>query len=168
MSESTAVMATVITDASFQTADGNAGWAGRVICEKQRVTYQGQTTIPRGSSNDAELLAVVETLHRAWEAGVLRVGFGVLIQTDNQHVIHLLNHHYEKQSHKNWPATPPRTSPAQAECLSRLRLLMETLRPDWVFARHVRGHLVKADREARHHVQEAMDRVARGARCKPR
>lgn len=164
MSESHAVMATLIADASFCPSTKQAAWAGRIIFSQQRATYTGTRFLPHGSSNDAELIAVVDTLEQAWRSKSVGHKAGVLFQTDNAHVVRLLNHHFENVTHRNWPPSPPRTSALQEETLAQLRRLFKEMEPDWVFARHVKGHVPHAQRAARQHVQESMDGLARATR----
>lgn len=152
--------ATIITDASWYSTNGSASWAGAVIHDTRRAEYAGTVRDPVASSQEAELIAVVNTLHHALHSGVLPIHYGWLIQSDNLHIVNLLNFHFQDAGNKTKPKRAPATSPLMLRALQHLHDYKNRAEPKFILARHIKGHVRAADREPRHHVQERMDRLA--------
>lgn len=155
------VFATIITDASWSHKNLSGSWAGSVISCHGRDTFSGELKGVVPSSNFAEIAAVANTLHAALHTGeALRSTMGWLIQTDNAHIVHLLNFHFESPLHKRKPRFPPKTIQLEENCVAWVERLRGLAKPKFILARHVKGHIDQASRKARHHVQENMDKLA--------
>ncbi len=150
--------ATIITDAGL--SNGRARWGGRVITHEGAQTYHGEVRSFVPSSNAAELIAVVNVVHAASRAHQLYRGMGWLIQTDNDHVVRLLNHHFQTRP-KDKPFLPPHTAQMEDEAVEALRKIAEAAIPEFIYTRHVKGHVAYSARNAAQHVQQSIDNIVR-------
>jgi ribonuclease HI len=164
MTTAPAPQITLIADGSYRPQTGEAAWAGRIIVGQTRRTYSGAFILSGGCSNDTEVHALSHTFLRALQEGMLPPKAGVLFQTDSQHALLLFNHHFALHVPKHRPEHPPRSTKHQGDCIRQLRAAFATHQPEWVFAKHIPGHQPKRTRDARQHVQEAMDKQAEKAR----
>lgn len=155
--------AAIITDASWVDRDRTGSWAGAVISNfvSGREVFGGKLKGHVPSSNYAELAGVANTLHAALQSQrALRKGMGWLIQNDNVHVIRLLNFHFQQADNKSKPYSPPHTSELENVVVKHIAGLAKTAEPSFILAKHCKGHVAPEQREARHHVQEEMDKLA--------
>lgn len=125
------VMATIITDASYHPGTGHAAWAGRVICLGQAEDFYGPMKLPVKSSNDAELAALVNTLHIVLRRGFVPRRAGLLFQTDSMHVVQLVNYHFANPNHRKKPKTPPPTNDFQDTIIAYLVKTFRTHEPGY-------------------------------------
>lgn len=150
---------TIITDAGWQPIAHTATWAGRVIADHGSETFHGEVKSRPSSSNAAEFIAVVNTIHSAMRSGAIQPEYGWLIQLDNVHVIDAINFAFK---HRNTNVRQlPSMCALQRNCLRTLESLAELAQPNFVLARHVKAHIKPSARAARHHVQQSMDDLCR-------
>lgn len=147
--------ATVTTDASLCHKTGAAGWAGRVIHNGSRYTYSGAFKVHMKQSNCAEIASICNTLHHAVHAKHIPDGCTVLIQADNLRVVNILAGHK-----KNGRTRATNLSVVEQIALEKINEIVEVAGLILIM-RHVKGHVRFTDREAKHHVHEAMDKEAR-------
>ena len=77
---------TVLADASWCPSTGAAGYGYWIASD--RGSRGGGNVLSRATTNnDAEMMAVVNTLHIALTAGLIESGDVVLVQTDSSHAI---------------------------------------------------------------------------------
>lgn len=142
-------------------SDRSGSWAGTVISVYGRQEFHGKLKGHVPSSNYAELAGVANVLFCALrDLLALKPQMGWLIQLDNAHVIRLLNFHFEDDAHKNKPFSPPHTAAGENIIVANLHQMKARMLPNFILARHVKGHVQEGDRAKVQHVQEAMDRRA--------
>lgn len=81
---------TMICDASHCPETGAAGFAGWIAGTGGSGAVDGGVKDVVKSSNDAEFIAVINCLHMGLQRGLIRDGYSVLIQCDNENVVNAL------------------------------------------------------------------------------
>jgi ribonuclease HI len=141
------ISATVITDASYDHATKEAGWAAWVKVDgiSRPIKHYSSFLVPVANSTQSEKLAAINGIWMAARHGAMRV----LVQSDCTAVIHLID------------GTTKKTSPLEewAQWLADAGVQDVKL-----YARHVRGHTKTND--ARSHVNRWCDKMAKKARRK--
>lgn len=154
-------IATIITDASHNNLVRMGSWAGRVIQDNKRMTYGGVLKGSVDSSQDAEMAAVVNTIHKGLCEEIITTDAGWFIQSDNSHVVNVLMHHFGNQNYRSWPQFCNKTTPYQTRLVTKMRELVETVKPPFVHIKHVKGHVKYHFRDRKHHVHADLDNLAR-------
>lgn len=152
------LFATVITDGSFSDHSRKGGWAGRVICNGVRDTWWGPISSECFSSNDCEIAAVGNTLYFAIKDGKLPAGAGVYLQVDNKRTLEIVR---KFTSPKDWSIA---LTPIETEVIKFLRSVVNGKDIRFLVSNHIKSHVNKHAREARHHVHEALDGWAKKGR----
>lgn len=148
--------ATVITDASHCPNSGAAGWAGRVIIDGQRFTFSGPLKGKFGTSTEAEIAAMVNTLHVAYRKEVLVAGTCLLLQIDNERARRIIGH---IGNNANYNAA--NLSERELIIREKLREIWQEFNPPRITIKHVKAHKKFHERQANNHVHEVMDRLAK-------
>lgn len=81
------MLVTVITDASYCSETGAAGYGYWVVSERGRASGGGKFSYKAESSLDAEMKAIVNGIYIALREGIAQEGDRVLVQTDCQGAI---------------------------------------------------------------------------------
>lgn len=147
-------LATIITDASLCSDTGAGGWAGRVITNGKRYTFSGPLKIKATSSTVAELAAVCNTLHCAFREGVIEEKATLLFQIDNVQTIQLMETAARRSRESKGFGK-------DAQKAMRLIVDMINAHGGRIVIRHVKAHKKRHEREARHHVHEVLDGLAK-------
>lgn len=160
---------TIICDASLLRQHGLThhiwGWAGMAISDYGRQMYSAPGKAVVENSNDCELYAVAGTIlcmirEKGW---AWAPGLGWLIQSDNMHVVRLVNWFWEDSSHTSRPVRQPSMTKAQWVAIRiiawTIAMLGQSAAPAFIHCKHVKGHLCRDDPKftRRHHVQADVD-----------
>lgn len=156
-------MATIITDASHNNIVYMGSWAGRVIFDGKRMTYGGVLNGRVESSQDAEMAAIINTIHRGLCEEIIPVGAGWYVQSDNTHAVQVYNHLFGNRSFRSWPATLPKLNRYQYRLIGHMETLVSEVKPAFVHVRHVKGHVKFSNRDRKHHVHSDLDNLARNS-----
>jgi ribonuclease HI len=151
-------LVTVITDASLDPRSGHAGWAGRAICDGVRKTYSGSIKDSCASIHDVEIAAIANTLHSACRDGLVSEGKAILFQVDNQRTLSVVRIAMRQVSDANHVRN---LTPVEQRAVDVIVDLIDRHGVGRATARHIKAHKKYHQREARHHVHEAMDRLAK-------
>lgn len=146
---------TLIADGSWSSESRKGGWAARLIYEGERFTYSGPCKNLCKQSYDAEIAAIGNGLKFALEEKVIPEFKGIFVQTDNMRTLELL-----KTLREN------RIIRSAMEIKVRLFLcqLLDEKKVKYFSCRHIKGHVPEHQRQARHHVHEVLDRLAKQGR----
>lgn len=154
-------MATIITDASHNHLVRMGSWAGRVISEGKRMTYGGVLKGKVESSQDAEMAAVVNTIHKGLCDEIISTDAGWYIQSDNTHVVNVFMHHFGNRDYRAWPKECNKVTRYQKRLIASFRELIDEIKPPFVHIKHVKGHVKFSFRDRKHHVHADLDNLAR-------
>lgn len=152
-------VANIICDASVLQPGMEAwGWAGACITDRGRAYWSAPGKVKVASSNDAELLAIANTLHQALWKSMILPGETVLVQTDNLHAHNVFNNHFKTRGRIE---RLPSMTPLQHKAVAHMKDLMTSFPGiTHIYARHVKAHLPVGARDARNHVHEKVDELA--------
>ena len=149
------ILVTIITDASVNSQTGAAGWAGQVILGGQRFVFSRHFKSLMTSSHDAEICAVVNTIHCGY-SHIIPLNARLLVQLDNTRTVQVLRRTVTKNGLD--------LTSCEKEAIAHLERLMLANATESLTIRHVKAHVPATKREARHHVHEKLDRLAKKAR----
>lgn len=148
---------TLIADGSWSEKSKQGGWAARLIYEGQRYTYSGPCRHLCKQSYDAEIAAIGNGLKFALEDGNIPLGVAIFVQTDNMRTLELL------KGLRDYTSTYQLSS-METKVRDYLRQILDEKKIKYISYRHIKGHVPEAQRLARHHVHEVLDRLAKAGR----
>lgn len=126
------MLVTIVSDASFCVDTGAAGYGIWIACDRVKLKHGGQFKDRMKSSNEAEVCAIVNGIHHAIKTKHLFAGDSLVINTDCQAAIQLLNRSRDFATKREQLA------------LQTYTLLVKNYRLK-VYLKHVKGHTGRRD-----------------------
>lgn len=126
------MLVTIVSDASFCTDTGAAGYGIWIACDRGKLKLGGRFKSRMKSSNEAEVCAIINGLHFAIRKRHLFAGDSVVINTDCRAAIELLNRSRDFASKREQLA------------LQTYTLLVKNYRLK-VYLKHVKAHTGRKD-----------------------